>query len=139
MFLDQIYYKDETACSLKFNNKLQFIFGKRGNIEKVSDLDVKNYTTLYPSFECRISNQVVISGETSYGGASFIGFKTKNNTSFEWLMHISNLNNVQKMWIIGSDIHIKTDLVYPNGIEFIIPSKSPELIRSKSIFQEDSL
>ena len=71
-----------------------------------------------------------MAGETSWGGAGFVGLRSKEKDSYEWIMHLSTMNSPLRIWIEENEIHVRTDLNYPNGIEFIIPIEFPERIKA---------
>lgn len=125
---DAIYYNDDTFRSISFNGESSFYIGERESIDKLFE-DVKDgWTVIYPSLEFIYSDIKAETGETSWGGAAFIGLKKLTQDSYNWIIHLSVLNNPQAIWIKGTNIHVITDLNYPNGIEFVIPIEAPERI-----------
>lgn len=127
---DAVFYKDDTCQLLTFAENTVFLIGKRERIDNLIQIDKDAWTEIYPSLAFDFSGYKAEAGETSWGGAAFIGLKKSGNDSYEWLIHLSTLNNPQRMWIQGNTIHLITDLNYPEGLEFLIPVDEPEKIKA---------
>jgi len=127
---DAVYYSDDTCQLIAFENESIFKIGERCNIDSLFEKEKDGWTALLPSLECNDSNYKAITGETSWGGGAFVGLKKEDDDSFEWIVHISNLNNPVKIWIADKDVHVLTDLNHPNGREFVIPMNAPSGITS---------
>ncbi|WP_422091786.1 hypothetical protein [Tenacibaculum ovolyticum] len=94
--------------------------------KKIENIDENNETELYPSLKDSNNDFYAIAGETSWGGNGFVALKKIKTDSYKWVLQLSSMNNPKKITIKNNVILVRTDLNYPNGIDFIIPIDNPE-------------
>lgn len=89
---------------------------------------IKNpyWTQLYQGFESRNSLFTAMAGETIWGGASYVALMETQTQSIKWLLHHSKLNNPIHLKIHNNHVLLKTDLIYPDGLNISIPIENPE-------------
>jgi len=123
-----ILYEDGTYARINGNSRKGFIVESRKNI---NNIEADNWSELYPSLEDYNEEYKVIAGETSWGGAGFVALKRIKTDLFKWVLHLSTMNNPIKINIENNTIRLTTDLNYPEGVDFIIPTENPEKFITK--------
>ena len=128
LIADAIFYSDNSFSKISGDTKDGFTVEEPENIHNIID---SGWGELYPSFEDENEKFVVIAGETSWGGTGFVALRSKNSTAFDWVMHLSKMNNPTKVMIENDSVRVSTDLNYPNGLDFLIPIKNPNRFKIK--------
>lgn len=128
---DELYCLIEDAILFE-NDSYSRIYGNSINgftiesPQKIEKIEKNGWTKLYPAFEDINKDYKAITGETSWGGTGFIAVKDLKTNSFKWVLHLSTMNNSRKINIENNIVRVKTDLNYPDGLDFIIPIENPE-------------
>lgn len=99
------------------------------NIAQLAQQPSTEKSSLYPTLEAQNSTYIGIAGETSWGGAGFIGLKHRQTQEIKWILHLSSMNNPIAIHMDENHIFVKTDLNYPNGMELIVPIGEPQEFR----------
>ena len=120
---DAIFYMDDTFSKISGDSIKGFEINLPESIDKI----LKNgWGELYPSLEIKNEKFIAIAGETSWGGTGFVALSNNNLNSFQWMIHLSSMNNTIDIRIKNEIVRVTTDLNYPHGIDFIIPIDRPE-------------
>lgn len=120
---DAIFYENDMYSRIKGDIMDGFVVEKAESIESIKN---NGWSELYPSLEDKNNEFKVIAGETSWGGTGFVGLINIKTNSFQWMIHLSTMNNPIKVKIEKDFVRLTTDLNYPNGIDFLIPLQKPE-------------
>ncbi|HAA12610.1 MAG TPA: hypothetical protein DCE41_13320 [Cytophagales bacterium] len=124
---DAIFFDNDSFSRIKGDSIKGFSLEERASIDQLEEY---GWADLYPMFTDENEEYVATTGETSWGGAGFISLKDKVSGSFKWLIHLSTMNNPQRISIETDLIRVTTDLNYPDGLDFVVPINAPMNFRN---------
>lgn len=127
---DAIIHKNDSYSRIIGNSTQGFTIEKP---QKVDNIEKNGWSKLYPYLEQKNEKYSVIAGETSFGGTGFVAVKNLTDNSFEWVLHLSTMNNPTNIKLENDLIQLTTDLNYPDGLDFIIKIKEPEKFKIKKL------
>ena len=122
---DILVLQDNSYYSIRGEFNSGYVLNGPFKLDKVKKSD-QNETYLYTDLKLVNDRLCVLAGETSYGGAGFIALKSLDNSDFLWLLHLTNMNNPKRLSLEDNVIRLTTDLVYPEGVDFLIPISDPQ-------------
>ncbi len=120
-----IIYENNTYRKITGNYKIGYEISNLKTVKKI-EFKEEEFICLYTTIEMVNKNLKISAGETSYGGEGFIAVKDINLKKILWILILSTMNNPIGLTIEDENVILKTDLNYPNGVNFIIPLDSPE-------------
>lgn len=135
---DVIYFNNHTCMLVWGNAEEGYTVTEPMEINELNQNVVDDRTDLNPSFEARQGDLIAVTGETSWGGAGFIAVKKHDTEVFEWLIHLSTMNNPIELTFERDIIQVKTDLNYPYGVLYSVPFRAPEKFTAKLLTASDS-
>lgn len=135
---DAIYFNDDTCMLVHGDSEEGYTVTDTIHIDELLKGEEPGWTYLVESFEATDGGYTAITGETSWGGAGFIGIKKIITGSVEWIMHISTMNNPVALSFESGIIQAKTDLNFPYGVLYTVPAETPEKFSAQILTEEDS-
>ena len=123
---DAIYMQSGNVFLIEGELDIGYKVYENVNIEDLIESEPDGWTHIYFDVSFENSQYIAYCGETGYGGAGFVVLFNKSNRLYEWLIHISNCNNLHTIKIIDENIIVNSDEPYPDGTIFTIPIKNPE-------------
>ncbi len=123
-FEEGIIKKDNTLIKVEGDIINGFTFEK----SKITNdfIDEDDWIELDPFRIVSNEKYEITAGETSWGGVGFVAVKNKKSNLVEWVFHSSVMNNPLHISLENNAILLKTDLNFPNGVDFVIPIQKPE-------------
>ena len=120
---DAIIHRNDTYSRIIGDSNQGFTVDKPVKIDNILE---NGWSELYPILEQKTEKYHAIAGETNWGGTGFVAVKNLTDNSFEWVLHLSSMNNPIDIKIGKDIVRVTTDLNHPDGIDFIIPIQEPE-------------
>ncbi len=120
-----IIYGNNTYRKITGNHKVGYEVSNLKTVKKI-EFGEDEFICLDTTIETTNKNLKIIAGETSYGGEGFIAVKDIESKKIFWVLLLSTMNNPLELTIKDENVILKTDLNYPNGVNFTIPLSSPE-------------
>ena len=126
LYEDAIFFSDDTFSRITGNP----ISGlSTDQPEHISTISHNNWSELHPTLETQFEDYLIIAGETSWGGQGFVACRNADDRTFNWILHLSTMNNPTKIQTTSNMIRLTTDLNYPHGVDFLIPLSEPEKLK----------
>lgn len=119
---DAIFFEDDSFALIEGNFEMGYKIQKHISIELLAET---GWADLYPNLEDSNDRFIALAGTTSWGGTGCILLKDKINGSIKWLIHLSTMNNPEKVKIENDLVRVTTDLNYPDGVDFVVPMNNP--------------
>lgn len=120
---DAIFFADNSYIQISGDFESGFRAGARRNVDEILN---NGWSALYRSIDASNEKYIAFAGETSWGGTGFVAVKNLEDDAFIWVLHLSTMNNPEKIFIEDSIVRLTTDLNFPDGLDFIIPIGAPE-------------
>ncbi len=135
---DAIYFQDNTCALIWGDSSEGYTITETIGVNEMPNQQEVVWAHLSPTLEATDGKLIALAGETTWGGAGFIGLKEPESESFIWLIHLSTMNNPVSLTFKDSIIKVKTDLNYPHGVLYTVPANAPENFTIKILTEEDS-
>lgn len=122
---DAIYRFDGTILLLSGTPEAGYVVAEQTTEDRLGARRTPGRTRLYEMHSFSRSGVLAVAGETSYGGAGFVGVKAMNAKEYTWILHLHNYNNFLAVTLRDNEVLARSDCFFPNGAMFGLPIEKP--------------